>query len=83
MNFVADESVDQSIVSRLRVDRHLVEAVSELSPGITDDEVLSRALDKGAVLLTADKDFGELVERQWESFLFVFPVFRQELRQTS
>ena len=64
MNFVADESVDQPIVSRLRADGHLVEAVSELSPGITDDEVLSRATDRGAVLLTADKDFGELVYRQ-------------------
>ncbi len=64
MNFVADESVDQPIVSRLRADGHLVEAVSELSPGITDDEVLSEATDQGEVLLTADKDFGELVYRQ-------------------
>ena len=36
MNFVADESADQPIVSRLRVDGHFVEAVSELSPGVTD-----------------------------------------------
>ena len=54
MNLVADESVDQPIVSRLRADGHLVKAVSELSPGITDNEVLSRATDQGAVLLTAD-----------------------------
>jgi len=64
MIFVADESVDQPIVARLRADGHLVEAVSELSPGITDDEVLSRATDQGAVLMTADKDFGELIYRQ-------------------
>ena len=64
MNFVADESLDQPIISRLRADGHLVEAVSELSPGITDDEVLSGATGQGAVLLTADKDFGELVYRQ-------------------
>ena len=64
MNFVADESVDQPIISRLRADGHHVDAVSELSPGITDDEVLFLATDQGAVLLTADKDFGELVFRQ-------------------
>jgi hypothetical protein len=56
MNFTADESVDQPIVSRLRADGNLIEAVSELDPGITDDEVLSRVTAQGAVLLTADKD---------------------------
>lgn len=61
MNFVADESVDQLIVTRLRDDGHLVDAVSEMSPGIADDEVLSEAVAQSAVLLTADKDFGELV----------------------
>ena len=64
MNFVADESVDQPIISRLRADGHHVEVVSELSPGNTDDEVLFLTTDQGAVLLTADKDFGELVFRQ-------------------
>jgi predicted nuclease of predicted toxin-antitoxin system len=38
--------------------------VTELSPGIADDAVLSRSREAQAVLLTADKDFGELVFRQ-------------------
>jgi len=37
--------------------------VAELAPGIKDDEVLRLANEAGAVLLTADKDFGELVFR--------------------
>ena len=32
-------------------------------PGIPDDEVLALANREGAILITADKDFGELVFR--------------------
>jgi predicted nuclease of predicted toxin-antitoxin system len=38
--------------------------VAELSPSITDEEVLQQANAHSAVLLTADKDFGDLVFRQ-------------------
>jgi predicted nuclease of predicted toxin-antitoxin system len=34
-----------------------------LSPSITDDQVLDEANSRRALLLTADKDFGELVYR--------------------
>ena len=34
--------------------------VAEMDPGISDEEVLAAANDKNALLLTADKDFGEL-----------------------
>ena len=64
MNFFADESVDQPIVDRLRQDGHTVLAVVELEPSIPDDVVLARANEAEAILLTADRDFGELVFRQ-------------------
>jgi predicted nuclease of predicted toxin-antitoxin system len=64
MNVVADESVDRAVVERLRQDGQAVVWIAELAPGITDDEVLREANDRGALLLTADKDFGELVYRQ-------------------
>ena len=38
--------------------------MAEQTPGVSDDTVLDRAQRTGAVLLTADKDFGELVYRQ-------------------
>ena len=63
MNLVADESVDRPIVDRLRRDGHEVLYVAEPSPGIDDDAVLGRANEHGALLITADKDFGELVFR--------------------
>jgi predicted nuclease of predicted toxin-antitoxin system len=64
VNLFADESVDRPVVERLRQDNHDVVYVAELAPSITDDEVLRTANDQSAVLVTADKDFGELVFRQ-------------------
>ena len=64
MNFFADESVDHPIVERLRADGHDVLAVAEMAPSIPDDTVLAHANQRGDVLLTGDKDFGELVFRQ-------------------
>ena len=63
MNFLADEGVDFPVVQRLRSDGHEVLYVAEMDPGISDEKVLAAANDKNALLLTADKDFGELVYR--------------------
>ncbi|HEY9298614.1 MAG TPA: DUF5615 family PIN-like protein, partial [Phormidium sp.] len=59
----ADEGVDRQIVEHLRQDAHFVWYVAEMEPGISDDIVLEIANREEAVLLTADKDFGELVFR--------------------
>lgn len=67
MKLVADESVDQPIVDRLRREGHDVVSVNEIGPGIPDDDVLETAREQNAVLLTADKDFGELVYRQGQA----------------
>lgn len=64
MKLLADESVDRPVVDRLRQEGHDVVYIAEVSPSVTDDEVLQQANNFGALLLTADKDFGELVFRQ-------------------
>ena len=64
MNLLADESIDRQIVERLRQDGHAVLYVAETAPSISDDVVLGRANALQAILITADKDFGELVCRQ-------------------
>src|SRR2546430_1270370 len=64
MNLLIDESVDRQIVEKLRLDDHSVVYVSDMDPGISDDVVLSTANSMRAVLVTADKDFGELVFRR-------------------
>lgn len=64
MNLLADENVDQPIVNCLRQDGHNVLYIAELSPSIPDDDILQQANNQTALLLTGDKDFGELVFRQ-------------------
>ena len=64
MNLLADESVDRQIVDRLRQGGHVVRYIAEMEPGASDDIVLDLANRRADVLLTADKDFGELVFRQ-------------------
>ena len=60
---LADESVDFTIVERLRTQGMEVFAIVEQAPSIPDDEVLSIAFHLNAPLITEDKDFGELVFR--------------------
>jgi predicted nuclease of predicted toxin-antitoxin system len=48
----------------LRSDGHDVVFIAEFDPGIEDEAVLLRSRESNSVLLTADKDFGELVFRQ-------------------
>lgn len=63
MTFLADENVDQPIVAGLRAAGHTVLAVVEMEPSISDDVVLEMANQQEMVLLTGDKDFGELIYR--------------------
>ncbi|MDI6810143.1 MAG: DUF5615 family PIN-like protein [archaeon] len=45
-----------------------------MEPGIPDDEVLNLTNQKKSILLTADKDFGELIFRQGKVATGVIPV---------
>ncbi len=63
MRFLIDESVDGPITTLLRWENYVVEDIKEISPGIKDEKVLKRAEDTKAILITEDKDFGELVFR--------------------
>lgn len=64
MKLLADEGIDRQIVDRLRVEGHDVTYIAEFQRGDSDQEVLSIARTEERVLLTQDKDFGELVFRQ-------------------
>lgn len=61
MNILADENIALSIVIRLRLDGHSVERMAEIAQGDPDTSVLAIANQQNAVILTEDKDFGELV----------------------
>ena len=61
MNFVADEGVDGLIVEKLREDGHNVLYVAEQKSGASDEVILTMANREDRILITRDKDFGELV----------------------
>jgi len=61
MRFPADESCDFAVVRALRTAGHDVIAVSEISRDAEDSAVVDLARTEQRVLLTEDKDFGQLV----------------------
>jgi predicted nuclease of predicted toxin-antitoxin system len=61
MRFLADESCDFSVVRALRSAGHDVVAIAEVSPRENDDDVRERAVSDDRLLITEDKDFGQLV----------------------
>ena len=63
MMFLADECCDEGLVNALRADGHDVLYVLAAMRGATDDVILDRAYSEDRILLTEDKDFGELVYR--------------------
>ncbi|MCB9231943.1 MAG: DUF5615 family PIN-like protein [Bacteroidia bacterium] len=63
MKFIADEGVDASIVFILREHEYDVTYVAEFEAGATDSEVMNFSNQEKRILITRDKDFGELVFR--------------------
>ena len=63
MKFLAEECCDAELESLLRSKRHDVLYVIEFKPGTLDKEVLEKAFAEKRILLTEDKDFGELIYR--------------------
>jgi predicted nuclease of predicted toxin-antitoxin system len=63
VKILADESVDFPVVKLLRCKNFTIDYITEIKPGISDDQVINLAKQKERILLTADKDFGELIYR--------------------
>ena len=63
MNLFADENVAKVIVYWLRATGHDVLYAAESVPGAPDAKWLAQAEREQRIVLTADKDFGELIFR--------------------
>ncbi|MFW6161483.1 MAG: DUF5615 family PIN-like protein [Planctomycetota bacterium] len=63
MRLLADENFPAKVVVTLRQRGHDVAWVRTESPGSSDPDVLARAVSEERVLVTFDKDFGELAYR--------------------
>jgi predicted nuclease of predicted toxin-antitoxin system len=61
MRLLADENVPGETVEALRQQGHDVVWVRADSPGLGDNDVLRRAGREERIVVTLDKDFGELI----------------------
>lgn len=63
MRFLANENFPGAAVAMLRSAGHDIVWVRTAAPGSSDPEVLDWAARESRILLTFDKDFGELARR--------------------
>jgi len=63
MNFLANENFPVIGIRLLRNARHNVASIIEASPGEKDQIILKRAHDENRIILTFDRDYGELIYR--------------------
>ena len=63
MRFLVDECTGADIAVFLRDAGHDVEFVGHIQPGMTDVEILRHASRTARIVVTLDKDFGDLIFR--------------------
>ena len=61
LKFTVDESTGKAVTAYLRSVGHDVLFVAEDMPEADDMPILSRTFSEGRILITNDKDFGELI----------------------
>jgi predicted nuclease of predicted toxin-antitoxin system len=82
VKFLLDERCDATIATVLQREGPDVSRVSQIARGATDEEVVELALEQNRILLTEDKDFGQLVYAAGKEtcgvLLFRFPAEERE-----
>ena len=58
---IVDENVDQVLIEQLDLQNYDLLLIREYNPGLSDKEVIQLAKEKKGIIITEDKDFGELV----------------------
>jgi predicted nuclease of predicted toxin-antitoxin system len=78
--FLANENVPIEAVEAARNAGHDLAWVRELHAGADDDTILTLSLSQGRVLVTFDKDFGEMAFRQGKKATSGVVLLRPRLR---
>jgi predicted nuclease of predicted toxin-antitoxin system len=81
--FLANENVPGEVVQAVRQAGHDLAWIADSSPGASDDAVLAAALADGRVLVTFDKDCGEMAFRQEQKATCGVILFRPRVRSPS
>lgn len=63
MRFIIDECVGTTMVQWLKSQNHTAFSVFDDWRGATDDDILKKCFQEKYILITSDKDFGEMVFR--------------------
>jgi predicted nuclease of predicted toxin-antitoxin system len=79
MKIRANENIPGDVVDRLRAEGHDVLWVRTSFAGASDDVVLARASSEGRLLITFDKDFGELVFARGQAASHGVVLFRIDM----
>ena len=61
MQWLANENFPLASIVKLRAEGYDVASILHDSPGIADDVVLARAVRESRIILTFDRDYGELI----------------------
>ena len=64
MRFLVDECTGSKVAQWLRGEGFEVFSVFDEARGMSDEKVLTKASDENWILITNDKDFGEMVFRE-------------------
>lgn len=64
MRFLVDECTGPKVADWLKSLGHEVYSVFDESQGASDDDILTKAVNEDWILITNDKDFGELIFRE-------------------
>ena len=60
MKLIADENLHRKIITSLREVGHEVFSIQDNNSGITDEEILEKYSAADSIIITQDKDFGDL-----------------------
>ena len=63
MRFLADENLEYPVITFLKDNNLDIVAVRDIMKGATDTEIIEYAFNNRLLIITSDKDFGELTFR--------------------
>jgi len=66
MKFLLDENIGKEVAKFLQKLGHFASRIKLISPGVDDYRVLDLSVSKDSILISSDKDFGELVFKEKE-----------------
>jgi len=61
MKFIADENIPLKVVKRLREEGLDITSIIEIKVGMKDEEIAKLSEREKAIIITFDKDFGEII----------------------